>query len=238
MKLDILVLAAHPDDAELTCGGTIAKHIALGKKVGVVDLTRGELGTRGTPEIRKAEAIESSRILGLSVRDNLKLKDGFFQNDIESQQKVIQAIRIYRPEIVLANAIYDRHPDHGKGAQLAFDACFYAGLEKIKTEFEGTDQAPWRPRAIYNFIQSQYIQPDIIVDVSDYWKVKMDAVKAYKSQFYDPNSSEPETYISNPGFLQMVESRGIETGHAIGVKYGEGFTVPRTPGIKNLFDLL
>lgn len=239
MKLDILVLAAHPDDAELGCGGTIAKHVALGKKVGIVDLTRGELGTRGTPEIREQEASASAEILGVSVRGNLNLKDGFFQNDLESQLAVIRAVRKYQPQIVLANAIRDRHIDHGKGASLAYDACFLSGLAKIETvDEEGKKQAPWRPVALYHYIQSEFIVPDFIFDVSSHWETKMNAIKAFKSQFFDPNSKEPETYISKPGFLKMVESRGIELGHAIGVTYGEGFTVRRFPGVQNLFDLL
>lgn len=238
MKLDILVIAAHPDDAELGCGGTIAKHIAAGLHVGVVDLTRGELGTRGSVEVRKAEAIESSRILRLSVRENLNLQDGYFKNDPESQAKVIQSLRKYRPEIVLANATHDRHPDHGRGAELAFEACFYAGLAKIETEFEGAAQQAWRPKAFYHFIQSQYIQPDLIVDVSDHWSTKMNAIRAFKSQFHNPDSKEAETYISNPAFLKMVEARAVELGHSIGVKYGEGFTVRRTVGVSNMLDLI
>lgn len=237
MKLDILVLAAHPDDAELGCGGTIAKYVAEGKKVGIIDFTRGELGTRGTPETRKAEADASASILGLSVRDNLDFKDGFFVNDEAHQKQVIRHIRKYQPEIVLANAVTDRHPDHGKGASLAFDSCFYSGLAKVKTEWDGKPQEAWRPKAIYHYIQSQYIAPDMVLDVSAYWEKKMEAVKAFKSQFYDPNSNEPETYISSQGFMKMLEARGTELGHAIGAKYGEGFTVRKTIGVSSLFDL-
>ena len=238
MKLDILVFASHPDDAELGCGATIAKHVAAGKKVGIVDLTRGELGTRGTPELRASEASASAKILGVSVRENLGLRDGFFQNDPDSQEILIRAIRKYQPEIVLANAIYDRHVDHGKGASLAYDACFLSGLAKIKTEDTGVDQLLWRPRAVYHFIQSQLIEPDFIVDVTGYWKIKMQAIGAFKTQFFDPGSQEPETYISSPGFMKMIESRGIEFGHAIGTEYGEGFTVRRYPGVGSLFDLM
>ncbi|HPM32461.1 MAG TPA: bacillithiol biosynthesis deacetylase BshB1 [Chryseolinea sp.] len=239
MKLDILVLAAHPDDAELGCGGTIAKHISEGKKVGIVDFTRGELGTRGTIETRNKEAQDSAKILSVSVRENLGLKDGFFQNDTETQLTVIRAIRKYSPEIVLANAIYDRHIDHGKGASLAYDAGFLSGLVKIETKDEnGIIQEAWRPKAVYHYIQSVLIEPDFIVDVSDFWETKMKAIRAFKTQFHDPKSSEPETYISSPAFLNMVESRGVEFGHAIGTKYGEGFTVRRYPGVKSLFDLL
>src|SRR6478609_831732 len=180
MKLDILVIAAHPDDAELGCAGTILKHITLGKKVGIVDLTRGELGTRGTPKMREEEATLSSKILGVSSRENLDLKDGFFRNDEASQLKVIQSIRKYKPEIVLANATYDRHPDHGRGAELIHEACFYAGLIKITTSDSGKQQDPWRPKALYHFIQSQFMTPDFVVDVSDFWEKKMESIKAFK----------------------------------------------------------
>jgi N-acetylglucosamine malate deacetylase 1 len=238
VKLDILVLAAHPDDAELGCGGTIVKHIALGLAVGVVDLTRGELGTRGTPETRQAEATEAARILGLSARENLELADGFFQNTKADQLKIVTVVRKYQPDIVLANAVYDRHPDHGRAATLIYDACFLAGLTKVETSLAGVAQKAWRPKNVYHFIQSQSMETDFIVDVTDHWETKMQSIRAYKSQFYDPNSKEPSTYISSPAFLNMVESRGIEHGHAIGVKYGEGFTVRRPPGTKNLFDLI
>lgn len=237
MKLDILVLAAHPDDAELGCGGTIVKHISLGHKVGIVDFTRGEMGTRGTPQTREKEAAESASILGLSVRENLGLKDGFFQNDAENQIHVIRAIRKYRPEIVLANAVYDRHPDHGRGSELAYDSCFFAGLAKIETSDSGVAQTPWRPKVVYHYIQSQLIEPDFVIDISDFWEQKMKAVRAYRTQFYDPASKEPDTYISNPGFLKLLESRANEFGHAIGANYGEGYTVRRIIGVKNLFDV-
>lgn len=239
MKLDILVLAAHPDDAELGAGGTIASHVAKGRKVGVVDFTRGELGTRGTPEIRAAEAAEGARIMGLSVRENLGLADGFFRNDQEHQLAVIRAIRKYQPEIILANAVHDRHSDHGKGAELAYDASFLSGLAKIETTDEaGNSQKPWRPKVFYHYIQSQFIEPDFIVDVTAHWDTKINAIKAFKTQFFDPSNNEPQTYISTPEFLKMIESRGIEFGHAIGAKYGEGFTVRRYPGVNDLFQLL
>ncbi len=238
MKLDILVLAAHPDDAELGCGGTIAKHVKLGKQVGIVDLTKGELGTRGTVEIRAKEATEAAKILGLAVRENIGLKDGFFSNTPEEQQAIIQVIRKYQPEIVLANAIKDRHPDHPKAATLIYDACFLAGLKQINSQDEaGNDQPVWRPKVVYHYIQSQLIEPDFLVDVSDAWETKMQAIRAFKSQFFDPNSNEPQTYISNPQFMQMIESRGIEFGHAIGVRYAEGFTVRNVIGVNSLFDL-
>lgn len=238
MKLDILVLAAHPDDAEISCGGTVAKHVAKGYKVGIIDLTRGELGTRGTPEIRAEEAKEGAKILGVHVRENLGLKDGFFQNDRESQLAIIRSIRKFRPDVVLANAITDRHIDHGKGASLGYDACFLSGLVKIETFNEnGQKQAPWRPSSVYHYIQSHYIKPDFIVDISGFMEVKMNAVKAFKTQFFDPESKEPETYISNPRFLKMLEARAIEYGHAIGREFGEGFTVRQAPGVESLYDI-
>ena len=238
MKLDILVFAAHPDDAELGCGGTIAKHTGLGDKVGIVDLTRGELGTRGTAETRAAEAAQSAKILGVAARENLQLRDGFFQNDPESQVSLVRAIRKFQPRVILANAVYDRHIDHGKGASLAYDAAFLSGLVKIETiDDQGNKQKPWRPEAVYHFVQSQFIKPDFVIDISAQWETKMKAVRAFSSQFFNPGSKEPETYISKPGFLKMLEARGIEYGHAIGVDYGEGFTVRRFIGVNNLFDL-
>jgi bacillithiol biosynthesis deacetylase BshB1 len=239
MKLDILVLAAHPDDVELGAGGTIAKHVSLGYKVGIVDFTRGELGTRGTPEIRAREASDAARILGVDVRENLGLKDGFFQNDPTNQLAVIRAIRKYKPAIVLANAVTDRHVDHGKGASLAFDAAFLSGLKKIETlDDQGNSQDPWRPSAVYHYIQSQMIKPDFIVDISGFWDTKLAAIRAFKSQFFDPDNTEPATYISNPAFMRMLESRAQEFGHSIGAEHGEGFTVRRDPGVRSLFDLL
>lgn len=232
MKLDILVLAAHPDDAELGCGGTILKHVAMGHKVGVVDLTRGELGTRGTPETRQKEATDSAKILGLAVRENLGLPDGFFVNGKEHQLEVVKVIRKYQPDIVLANARYDRHPDHGRGSELAFEASFLAGLSKVST-----NQTPWRPKVMYHYIQSQLLTPDFVVDVSDFWEKKLEAIRAFKTQFYDPNSKEPDTFISSPAFMKLLESRGNEFGHAIGVKYGEGYTVRRYIGVNSLTDL-
>jgi len=239
MKLDLLVLASHPDDAELGCGGAIAKHVSQGYKVGVIDFTRGELGTRGTPETRETESLDSAKILGLSIRENLGLRDGFFQNGESEQLKVVNAIRRYKPEVVLANAIRDRHPDHAKGADLAYDACFLAGLAKVKTTDEnGLEQGPWRPRAFYHYIQSEFVEPDLILDVSGFWEIKMKSILAFKTQFHNPSSEEPETYISNPSFLRKLEARAIDFGHAIGVSYGEGFKVRRFPGVQNLFDLL
>lgn len=238
MKLDILAFGSHPDDVELGCGGTLSKHIAMGKKVGIVDFTRGELGTRGTVDIRDDEAKASAAILGVAVRENLNFRDGFFINDETHQLELVKAIRKFQPEIVLANAVYDRHPDHGKGAELAFHSCFLSGLSKVETTDSGKAQQAWRPKVLYHYIQSQWINPDVIVDVSAHWEKKMQAVKAFKSQFHDPNSSEPETYISSEGFMKMLEARGVELGHAIGVHYGEGFTTRRTIGVNSLMDML
>jgi len=224
MKLDILVMAAHPDDAELSCAGTILKHISAGKKVGIVDFTRGELGTRGTPEIRLQESADATKILGLHARENLGIRDGFFRNDEETQLKLIEVIRKYQPEIVLANALEDRHPDHGKGAQLAIDACFLSGLRQIKTG----DLPAWRPTQVYHYIQDRYLEPDFVVDISTQWDQKEAAIRAFKSQFFDPNSSEPASYISSPDFLNFIQARAMEMGHKIGVKYGEGFQSQKT----------
>ncbi len=239
MKLDILVIAAHPDDAELGCGGTIAKHVNRGFKAGIIDLTRGELGTRGTPEIRAEEAAKAAAILGLTVRENLGLPDGFFQNDKESQLKVIQAIRKYQPDIVIANAVEDRHPDHGRAARLVNDACFLAGLSKVQTISDnGRPQLPWRPRMLCHFIQARYIKPDIIVDISDFWSLKEAAFMAYESQMYNPESKEAPTYIASKEFLELVKARAVEFGNAIGKQYGEGFTMGRIPGADLLTHLI
>jgi bacillithiol biosynthesis deacetylase BshB1 len=237
MKLDILVLAAHPDDAELGCGGTILKHVSLGHKVGIVDFTRGELGTRGSVQTRDQEAAAASGILGILARENLDLPDGFLQNERSHQLAVIRAIRKYQPEIVMANAIYDRHSDHGKAAQLSHDACFLSGLIKIETLENGKPQTAWRPKALYHYIQSQLIPPDFIVDISGFWEKKMEAVRAYKTQFFDAGNQQPETYVSNPNFLLLLESRATEFGHASGARHGEGFTVRRFIGVKSLFDI-
>ena len=236
-KLDILVIAAHPDDAELGCSGTIAAHISKGYRVGIVDLTHGEMGTRGTPEIRLQESAEAARILGLSARENLGFKDIYFKDDEAHQLELIKVIRKYQPTIVLANAVTDRHPDHGKGASLATNACFMSGLIKIETELGGVMQQAWRPKFVYHYIQNNYIEPDFIVDISAHWDIKVASIMAFKSQFYDPSSKEPSSFISSPEFLPFVESRSRELGHRIMVKYGEGFTVERFIGVKDLFDL-
>ncbi len=238
MKLDILVFAAHPDDAELGCGGAIISHVEAGKKVGVVDMTKGEMGTRGTPEIRLQEANDAGKIMGLSIRENLGLADAFFENNKQNQLALVEKIRLYKPDIVLANAVSDRHPDHGKASLLATKACFLAGLKKLETTVKGEFQQAWRPKAVYHYIQSNYIEPDFIVDVSDSWEKKMEAIGAFKSQFYDPNNTEPETFISSKQFMQLVESRAIEYGKSINVKYAEGFTVERNIGVNDFFDLI
>lgn len=239
MKLDLVVLAAHPDDAEMSCGGTIASAIAQGKKVGIIDFTRGELGTRGTPEIRATESAAASKILNLSARENLSFRDGFFKNDEEHQMKLIAAIRRYQPDVVLANAIEDRHPDHGKGASLAVDACFYSGLRMIQTfDVDGTPQKEWRPKALYHYIQDRFIKPDLVVDISGYWDVKEASIRAYKSQFHDPNSTEPESYLTSPEFLEFLKARSQEMGHMIGAKFGEGYTKTKIIGIKDFFSLI
>jgi bacillithiol biosynthesis deacetylase BshB1 len=238
LKLDILVLPAHPDDAELGCAGAILKHIAAGQKVGVADLTRGELGTRGSAEIREKEAAQAARILGLSVRENLGMPDGFFENTKEYQLKIIGAIRKYRPEIIITNAYHDRHPDHGRASELVEASAFLAGLRKIETYFDGQLQEAWRANLVLHFIQDNYIKPDIVVDVTGFWDKKIESIYAFKSQFYDPGENdEPETYISSPEFIRIVEARAREFGKSIGVKYAEGFTSGKILGVDNLFDL-
>jgi bacillithiol biosynthesis deacetylase BshB1 len=209
----------------------------LGKKIGVIDMTLGELATRGTVEIRQKETARSSVILDLQVRENLEMPDGFFRHSKENLLSIAKCIRKYQPEIVLANAVNDRHPDHGRAAKLVEESCFYSGLTKIELNNEG-ELLPWRPRALYHYIQSYYIQPDFIVDVSDFWDKKIESIMAYKSQFYDPDNVQPETYISKPGFLEYLESRARMWGHIIGVQYGEGFTVNREIGVRNIFDLI
>jgi N-acetylglucosamine malate deacetylase 1 len=239
LKLDILVLAAHPDDAELGCAGTILKHVELGHKVGIVDLTLGELGTRGTPEIRAAEAAAAGEILKLSVRENLAIPDGFFENSRPHQLKVIEAIRKYQPEIIITNAYHDRHPDHGRANKLVEEAAFLSGLRKVETYADGELQQPWRSSLVLHFIQDRYIHPDIVVDITPYWQQKVDSVMAYKSQFFNPdwNEDEPQTYISTPEFIKVVEGRALEFGKSIGVTYAEGFTSTKILGVDNLFDL-
>ncbi|MCO4292229.1 bacillithiol biosynthesis deacetylase BshB1 [Solitalea sp. MAHUQ-68] len=241
MKLDILVFAAHPDDAELCCSGTIAQHVKMGKKVGVVDLTRGELGTRGTPETRATEAKDSSEILGLSARENLGFADGFFVNDKAHQLEVIKMIRKYRPEIILANSLADRHPDHGRGGQLVRDAIFYSGLRKVNTSFEGEIQHEWRPKTLFHYMQDRLFVPDLVVGFGqEEMDRKIASLKAFKTQFFNPDdkSGEPQTYISTPEFFESVIGRARELGKPVGMPYGEGFEVEKMIGVNDLFTLL
>lgn len=237
MKLDILALAAHPDDTELGCAGTLLLHIAKGQQVGVVDFTRGELGTRGSAEIRDQEAADSAELMGLSARENLGFRDGFFTNDEEHQLAIVKKIRKFRPDILLVNAIRDRHPDHGRASEVSVTASFLSGLKRIETKDEGEIQELWRPKAVYHYIQSDYIQPDFIVDISDHWSKKMEAIMAFKSQFFNPDNDAEDTYISSETFIKSIEARALEFGRTIGSKYGEGFTADRTLGVNGLFDL-
>jgi len=238
MKLDILAIGAHPDDVELGCGATVAKEISLGKKVGILDLTRGELGTRGSAEIRDLEATNAAKILGVSVRENLCFADGFFTNDKKHQLEIIKIIRKYKPTIVLCNAIGDRHMDHPKGSELVSDACFLSGLMKIDTELGGAKQEAWRPKQVYHYIQWKNLEPDFVVDVSDFIEIKMNAVRAYSSQFYNPNSKEPSSPISSKNFLDSIKYRAQDLGRIIGVEYAEGFTTERYVAIKSLDNLI
>lgn len=238
MKLDILAFGAHPDDVELGCSGTIAKEVSLGKKVGVIDLTRGELGTRGSVEIRDQEASLAAKILGLTVRENLNMRDGFFVNDEAHQMEIIKRIRKYRPEIVICNAIEDRHIDHGKGSNLVSDACFLSGLRKIETTHEGVIQEAWRPQVVYHYIQWKTIVPDFVVDISDFIDQKTQSILAYASQFYSENSNEPVTPIATKNFLESIHYRTQDFGRLVGVDYAEGFTTERYVAVKSLGDLI
>lgn len=238
MKLDILAFGAHPDDVELGAGATIAKEVSLGKKVGIVDLTRGELGTRGTADLRDVEAKNSAKILGVSVRENLRFADGFFVNDKAHQLEVIKMIRKYQPEIVLCNAVDDRHIDHGKGSKLVSDACFLSGLRKIETTLNDDVQTAWRPKLVYHYMQWKDDKPDFVVNVSGFIPTKVEAIKAFASQFYDPNSAEPETPITSKTFFDSLDYRAQDLGRLIGVQHGEGFTVERYLGVNTLADLM
>jgi bacillithiol biosynthesis deacetylase BshB1 len=238
MKLDILAFGAHPDDIELGCGATIAKEVSLGKKVGIVDLTRGELGTRGSAKLRMIEASNAAKILGVSVRENLGFADGFFTNDKKHQLEIIKMIRKYQPDIVLCNAIDDRHIDHGKGSKLVSDACFLSGLVKIETELEGKQQEKWRPKHVYHYIQWKNIAPDFVIDVTGFIHKKQAAVLAYSSQFYDPNSKEPESPITSKTFIESINYRSRDLGRLIGVEYAEGFTSERYVAAENLSKLI
>lgn len=233
IKVDVLAIGAHPDDVELGCGGTLAKLISEGKKVAIVDLTQGELGTRGTNFTRAEEAAEASKILRISARENLRMKDGFIQNSEEYQMKIVTMIRKYQPEIVLSNAIDDRHPDHAKASKLVSDACFLSGLVKIETVLEGNNQQPWRPKHIFNYIQWKNITPDFVIDITDFMQKKIDACLAYKTQFYDPNSTEPITPIATKDFLESLTYRAQDLGRLSGVDFAEGFTTEKLIALKN-----
>ncbi len=241
MKLDILAFGVHPDDVELSCAGTLMVEINNGKKVGVIDLTRGELGTRGTAETRKQEAAVAAAIMGLHVRENLGMRDGFFKNDEEHQLQIIQKIRQYKPEIVICNALEDRHPDHGRSSKLVSDACFLSGLRKIETSLDGVAQEAWRPKYVFHYIQDRYAEPDFIFDISSVFERKVESIKAYGTQFsntgVNPNDDEPQTYISTPAYFDTIISRHKMLGKRIGVEYGEGFISEKRIGI-NTFDAL
>ena len=238
IKLDILAFGAHPDDVELGCGGTIAKEISLGKKVGIIDLTRGELGTRGSAEIRDREAAKAGEILGATIRENLRMRDGFFRNDEEHQIQIIQMIRKYRPEIVLCNAIDDRHIDHGKGARLVADACFLSGLRRIESALDGHSQDAWRPKNVFHYIQWKTLKPDFIVDITGFNDKRFEAIMAYDSQFYNPDTKEPETPIATKNFLDSLKYRAQDLGRVIGVDYAEGFISDRPVAVNNLDSLI
>ena len=237
-QVDILAFGAHPDDVELGCAGTIAKEISLGRKVGIIDLTEGELGTRGSVEIRYKESAKASEILGISFRENLKMRDGFFKNDEEHQMQVIKMIRKYRPKIVLCNAVDDRHIDHGKGAKLVSDACFLSGLKRIETVLNGEKQESWRPNVIYHYIQWKDLKPDFVVDITGFMDKKVQAIMAYDSQFYNPNSDEIVTPIATKNFLDSIRYRSQDLGRLIGTDFAEGFTVERYVAVNSLEDLI
>jgi bacillithiol biosynthesis deacetylase BshB1 len=238
MKLDVLAFGAHPDDVELGCGATVAKEVSRGKKVGIIDLTRGELGTRGSADLRDQEAARAAEILGVVIRENLNFRDGFFTKDEMHQMEIIKRIRKFKPDIVLCNAIKDRHIDHGKGSSLVSDACFPSGLRKIETQHEGESQEAWRPSIVYHYIQWQNLEPDFVVDVSGFIQKKVDAVLAYSSQFYDPSSQEPESPISSKNFLESVTYRARDLGRLIGREHGEGFTAERLVAVDHLDHLI
>jgi N-acetylglucosamine malate deacetylase 1 len=238
MKLDILVIMAHPDDAELSCGGTILKHTDSGYKVGIIDLTEGELGTRGSVDIRYKESQDASEILGVSVRENLKFQDGWFLNDKEHKIKIIQKIRQYQPEIIIANAPEDRHPDHGRASVLVQESAWLSGLSKIQTESEGTPQAPWRPGHVYHSIQFNALEPDFVVDISGYTQKKMASILAYKSQFFDPGGEDSNTLISQPEFLELLRAKIFTMGNYGHINEAEGFISSYKPAVKHFFDLL
>jgi bacillithiol biosynthesis deacetylase BshB1 len=239
MKLDILAIGIHPDDVELSASGTLLRHAAQGKTFGILDLSRGELGTRGTPEIRAREAANSARILGAAVRETLDIPDGLFENSAENRLKIIRVLRQYQPEIVLCNALNDRHPDQGRAAKMEADACFYAGLAKIETfDDHGNPQEKWRPKAVYHYIQDQQLTPDFVIDVTPWFSQKMEAIFAFRSQFYSSDGEAPNTPISGKDFVDFMEGKARVFARSIQAEFGEGFNVSRTPGVRDLFDLL
>ena len=237
MKLDILAFGVHPDDIEISCCGTLLHHIALGKKVGIIDLSAGELGTRGNAETRLKEAAVASGMLGAVLRGNLHMADGFFVHDKENMLEIVKMIRLFQPEIVLANSLEDRHPDHGRAAKLVAEACYYSGLMKIETLWEDKAQTAWRPKAVYHYIQDYNLRPDFVFDISPYMDRKLEIIQAYKSQFYDPNSKEPATPISSAEFLEFLRAKNCTYGREAGFHYAEAFNVNRNIGVRNLFDL-
>ncbi len=238
IQLDVLAFAAHPDDVEISAGGTVAGMTRRGKKVGIIDLTRGELGTRGTPDLREKEAARAGDLLGITVRENLAMADGFFEHNSDNLRAIIACIRLYRPDVVLANSLTDRHPDHGRAAKLVAEACFLSGLDKITVHRSGKVLPSWRPRAVYHFIQDYYAEPDVVVNVTDDFETKMSAIKAFASQFFQEGNREPSTPISGPEFFEFLKARAMQFGRPIGVLYGEGFQVNRYIGVEDLTTLL
>jgi bacillithiol biosynthesis deacetylase BshB1 len=239
MKLDVLAIGAHPDDVELGCSGTLINEIKRGKKAGIIDLTQGEMGTRGTIETRSNEAADAAKIIGAHARENLKLRDGFFLNDETNQLKLVKSLRQYQPEIVIGNILEDRHPDHGRAGHLIYDACFLSGLGKIETNNDdGSPQEKWRPKYLLHYLQDRFYEPDLILDVSEVWEQRLESIKAYKTQFYNNDSPEPQTYISSPEFLEAIIARARLLGKRIGVQFGEGFISKKNIGIKNLDALI
>lgn len=238
MKLDILAIGVHPDDVELSCSGTLLRHIEQGKTVGLIDLTRGELGSRGSAEIRDAEAARAGEMMGAKVRENLRMADGFFSHTEENLYKIIRIIRKYQPEIVLANALEDRHPDHARAAKLTADACFLAGLLKINThDKDGQAQKHWRPRLVFHYVQDYHLEADLVVDISPYIEKKMELILAYSSQFYQPGMEGPKTPISGQEFLESIKAKNRVYGRPAGFEFGEAFNLARPMGINNLFDI-
>lgn len=238
MKLDILAIGVHPDDIELSCSGTLLKHISLGRGVGLCDLTQGELGTRGNAQTRLEEAEKARKLMGALFRENLGLSDGFFLHNKENILKIVEVIRAYKPEIILANALKDRHPDHGKAAKLVADACFTSGLRRVITQKEGNNQEHWRPRAVYHYIQDNHIEPDFVIDITGFFDKKLELIKAFSSQFYDPNSEEPDSPISGKDFMDFMASKARFFGRQAGFEYAEGFNVNRYIGVTDLFNLV